>query len=204
MLGANQERQRRIRQVEDYLSLMARRVCRERVGDAFAVMDEEVPGAGACKSERVKAARALVPALVAVGGRLDSTGAPELVGGADPEDDRPDRRQPRFMQFAFCERWFFMEMTSSTLTPGEAARALDDRSGFRYAGTSQPFCYSTRLVRRHDPFCKQLLYGDEGLAAEDACWIWFDLWKLPLDTVFLVRAATFGVGRQFEQGLRLA
>ncbi|MCE9582758.1 MAG: hypothetical protein K8T20_09715, partial [Planctomycetes bacterium] len=202
--SAVEERRRRVLQLENYLALMSRRVRQEGKGESYAVIDEE-PEVGAENGMRL-AGRVRAAASVddVAEQRDDQRNDPDPYFVREPDPWTVRERSLRFMQFGFCEKWFFMEMTISTLAASEAARLLDERTGFRYAGTGQPWGYRTTLVRRHDPFGKVYLYGDEGVAAEDAAWVWFNLWKFPLDSALLVRAASFDGRFRFEHGHRLA
>ena len=45
--------------------------------------------------------------------------------------------------------------------------------------------------------------GDEESAAQDMAFIWFAVWKFPIDWTFFVTAAAFGGGHRFEQACPL-
>ena len=89
-----------------------------------------------------------------------------------------------------------------------AFRAIQrDRSGFFYLRDVPRWTLLKEDVAGHNPFRKVYLYGDERSAAEDIAYIFFDLWKFPVDWQFFVYAALFpnakvnGAGTVWEQGV---
>jgi hypothetical protein len=102
----------------------------------------------------------------------------------------------RIVQFAFMESGFYLALPDTTLTPEEAKRAVAERPGFGYA-LDNP---QKRLgERQFDPVQRQYGYADKRAAAEDAAYVFFDLWQIPLDAWIKVQAAAFEVSRRWER-----
>lgn len=55
-------------------------------------------------------------------------------------------------------------------------------------------------IEGDDPFRKIYACGDEPSAAEDMAFIFFDVWRFPVDWRFYVSAAAFGGNHRWEQG----
>ncbi|MCE9584705.1 MAG: hypothetical protein K8T20_19610, partial [Planctomycetes bacterium] len=112
MLSAVEERRRRHLQLQNYLGLMSRRVLREGKGESYAVIDEEPEvgtGRGLQLTGRVHAAAS---AGDMAGSEADLQGDQDPFLNRDPDPWTVQDRSLRFMQFGFCEKWFFVEMTS--------------------------------------------------------------------------------------------
>jgi hypothetical protein len=106
----------------------------------------------------------------------------------------------RVVQFAFMDGGFYLDLPDTTLTPEEAKRAVAERPGFRYA-LDNP---QKRLgERQFDPVQQQYRYADRRAAAEDAAYVFFDLWQLPLGAWIKVEASAFEVPRRWERGFSM-
>ena len=107
----------------------------------------------------------------------------------------------RIVQFAFMESGFYLDLPDTTLTPEEAKRAVAERTGFGFA-LNNP---QKRLgERQYDPVQRQYAYAEKRTAAEDAAYVFFDLWQTPLDAWIEVMASAFEVKRDWEQGFSMA
>jgi hypothetical protein len=102
----------------------------------------------------------------------------------------------RIVQFAFSQSGFYLDMPDTSLTLEEAKRAVAERPGFGYA-LDKP--QKRPGEREFDPVQKQYGYADKRLAAEDAAYVFFDLWELPLDVWIKVEASAFDGSRRWER-----
>ena len=113
----------------------------------------------------------------------------------------------RYLQFGFMKKTFHMDLPNNTLAAGEAARLLERRHGFFYLRSRRWWFLSYEewrdVVRDFNPVQKEYLNSDTRSAAEDAAWIWFDLWRFPVERPLYYRAMHWGrVNRDWEgQGL---
>ena len=107
------------------------------------------------------------------------------------EDDK--HGAGRTVQFCFEKDWFAADIPNTNLYPAEAERILKERRGF-YREAERPDAGVTTDVAdlvEFDPVGKKYIYGDEQEAAEDAAYVFFDVWGLPLDAELLVTASAF-------------
>ncbi len=103
----------------------------------------------------------------------------------------------RIVQFAFMEDGFYVDLPDTTLTPEEAKRLLAERSGFEYA-LDRP---RKRLGEREfDPVQRIYDYAQQRTAAEDAAYVFFDLWETPVGASIKVEASAFEISRRWERG----
>jgi hypothetical protein len=103
----------------------------------------------------------------------------------------------RGVQFAFMECGLYLDLPDTTLTPEEAKRVVAERPGFDFA-LKNP---QTRLgERQFDPVQRQYQYTEQRAAAEDAAYVFFDVWRILLDAWMKVRASAFEVERRWERG----
>lgn len=125
---------------------------------------------------------------------------------AIPNEDGTEREIcKRFIQFSFEEKWFCVDMPRPTLEPSEAEQILRDRTGYFYLRTRPEFTLYGENVDGLDPFRKIYPYGDEQIAAEDMAFVFFHVWKFPLDWRFFVQSSAFGheKGLDWETGTPL-
>ena len=106
----------------------------------------------------------------------------------------------RYVQFSFEEKFFCLDMPRETLYRAEAEEILRDRRGFFYLRDQPQFTLYGEDVEGHDPFRKVYVYGDERSAAEDTAYVFFKVWKFPIDSPFYVTAASFSGKKQWERG----
>ena len=106
----------------------------------------------------------------------------------------------RIVQFAFTENGFYLDLPDTTLTLDEAKLAVAERPGFGFALNKS----KKRLgERQFDPVQRQYQYAQHRIAAEDAAYVFFDLWKAPLDAYIMVSAATFETSHRWETDFSL-
>ena len=207
-LGANSmfdygiELQRRIGQFAHYLKLMHQRAHEEAWGNCFIIFEERQPD-GSSGGEELSEKKKLVLERVtqAFAQSWDSKGLDESVVDDLPDDGwREDDSQNRYIQFSIERNWFCMDMPLETLYRPEAENILRNRQGFFYLRDRPQFTLYEEDVEGHDPFRKIYVYGDEGSAGEDMSYIFFQVWKFPVDTRFYVTAAAFDGKHTWEQG----
>lgn len=203
-----EELNRRIGQFLSILKKMHRRVHGEIQDHCFVIFDEHNPKSGSRRelSAAVELSEELILAGFAEAG-VDSTTC---------NDHRADIQLPsqgwrssgamsRFVQFSFEEKWFCMDLPLQTLYRDEGETILRSRNGFFYLTDRPEFTLKGEDVDDFDPFRKIYVYEDEWSAAEDMAYIWFQLWKFPIDWAFYVTAHPFNGRRvEWESGKRLS
>lgn len=206
MLEYNEERSRRITQFERYLKLMYLRAHKQVGGSCFIVFQEE-PTQDDSEDDNLNEDVEL-PLVVSeqAQGQINIDGLSDdsfLIRESGDDFWRPEDGQSRIVQFSFEEKWFCLDMPCCSLFKPEAEKILRERSGFFYLRDLPQFTLYGEDVEGHDPFRKIYLYGDERSAAEDTAYIFFDVWKFPVDWQFYVTADAFGNGPRFEQNFPL-
>jgi hypothetical protein len=168
------DRAARIVQFTDYLKRMYTRTADEAKTPCFLIFARQTKAPSAEQTPRK--------------GRSRSS-----KGAASPGDSR-------FVQFYFCKDWFAMEIPNTTIVPREAERLLRDREGF-YREAEKPDADVNGVVDvvEFDPVGKRYSYGQEQEAAEDAAWVFFDLWRLDPGERFSVSASSFESDHRWEQ-----
>jgi hypothetical protein len=58
--------------------------------------------------------------------------------------------------------------------------------------------------RQFDPVQRKYLYSEQAVAAEDAAYVFFDLWRTPLDAWIKVDTSAFESSETWERGFSLA
>ena len=116
---------------------------------------------------------------------------------------RQDDSQNRFIQFSIEHDWFCIDLPRKTLHRAEAEQILRRRQGFFYLRDRPEFTLYGEDVERYDPFRKIYTYGDEDSAAADMAFVFFAVWRFPVDSRFYVSAASFNGKYQWEQGLAI-
>ena len=172
---------------------------------------EEKPKSAAGDSPALNASKKLEiparePAVTEIGGngvlRPDSgfltnngPGSRETSPESQPEPD-----SSRFVQFLFNLQTFVMDLPNTTLFEPEIELLQRDRAGFvREARIGRPLTFHDH-VKIFDPVRKEYLYEDEQSAAEDTAYIFFDLWRFPVDSRLFVEAAAFDGPHRWEWG----
>lgn len=192
----SEELQRRISQFAGYLKKMYHRAHEEVEGSCFIIFEERPPANGSGDAALSEAAK---PALELVVAAFDDAGITRVTMTDDvsftglPDDGwKEDDSQARFIQFSIEKNWFCMDMPLQTLYRAEAEQILRSRKGFFYLRDRPQFTLKEEDVEGYDPFRKVYIYGDEGSAAEDMAFIFFQVWRFPVDWRFFVKAAAFG------------
>lgn len=120
--------------------------------------------------------------------------------GSVPGRDDGDR----FIQFAFEDTHFYMDLPSTTLSREEGTRIARRRKKFFYLADREDMQaviqQEEEELRTHNPLCALYVYGKEDEAAEDMCFVFFDIWGLPTNSVLAVCAASFNGRHGWEQG----
>jgi len=200
----HEELDRRIEQFTHYLKLMHDRAHEEAHGPCFIIFEERRPG-GTSDDEELAEEKKLALELVV----QEFTDAG--IGGAGTLDEsvmidlpdevwRQDDSQNRFIQFSFERNWFCIDMPLDTLYRPEAEQILRSRQGFFFLRDRKQFTLHEEDVEGHDPFRKIYVYGDEASAAEDMAFIFFQVWKFPVDSRFYVTASAFSGKHGWERG----
>jgi len=108
-----------------------------------------------------------------------------------PKNDRP--QSPPMVQLCFKKKWFAIDVPNTNIRPADAERVVQERRGF-YREVERPDAGVTTDVSdlvTFDPIGKKYIYGDEREAAEDAAYLFFDVWGLRTDAELLVTASSF-------------
>lgn len=204
MFDYRQEQTRRIGQFAGYLKAMHHRAHVEAHGACFIIFNEQPsePDFGARQlTEVAQPVRDLViPDSDCAGS--ESRGVTDGDVGIDLPDDgwRDDNTRGRFIQFSIERNWFCLDMPRQTLFRAEAEQILRHRRGFFYLRDRPEFTLTGEDVDGYDPFRKIFIYGDEDSAAEDLAFIFFQVWKFPVDWRFYVTAGAFGHRTDWERG----
>lgn len=192
----SEELQRRVGQFAGYLKKMYRRAHEEIQGNCFIIFEEWPPTNGSDEAALTEAAK---PELELVIAGFDDAGITNVTITDDaplidlPDDGwKEDDSQTRFIQFSFEKNWFCLDMPLQTLYRAEAEQILRSRKGFFYLRDRPQFTLKEEDVDGYDPFRKIYFYGDEDSAAEDMAFIFFQVWRFPVDWRFYVKAAAFG------------
>jgi len=106
----------------------------------------------------------------------------------------------RIVQFAFTANGFYIDIPDTSMTPEEARRAVAERPRFGFALDNR---LKTLGERQYDPVQRHYHYGEGRAAAEDAAYVFFNLWQIPVDASIKVRAAAFEVKRHWERGFSM-
>ena len=204
MLDYLAERRRRIAQFAGFLKSMHERAHVEVQGSCFLIFNER-PGR-AYDAHRLSARRCVtLPVKARVTGQVGVGGADAVIKApavAAPVEPWQDPGPSRFIQFCFRRRWFAMDLPRPTLFTAEAERLIRERDGFfREAERSDAGLSSIEQIMRFDPVFKKYVYGDEDTAAEDAAYIFFDLWRFPVDSRLYVTAAAFRGKKRWERNV---
>jgi hypothetical protein len=200
----HEELERRIEQFRQFLELMRQRRAQISKGNCFTIFQERRDG-DTSGDEQLAESKALVRAAtleaVAWDEGLGATGLDETVAIDLPNEGwRGDDSQLRFVQFSFNPRYFDLDMPNTTLYRAEAEIILRRRPGFFYVTERRQFEHPAERADRFNPLRKVYVPGDERSAAEDMAFIWFHVWKFPVDWRFFVTAAAFHERTNWEKG----
>ena len=157
-----EEKRRRIEQFADLLRLMALR--RHKVvknDDCFLIFEEAAP-------EGIDGPQVEESAAIKVGGFADGGPAPDEDDTEDPSPHDWSPQKPfRFIQFAFGQDCFYLELPNNTIFPNEAELLLRQRHGFFWARNRPNLPWVRGIWRdivRWDPLQKVYIYRDEASA----------------------------------------
>jgi len=228
-------KKQRVAQFADYLRLMRwrrKRVGR----DCFVVFSEDDPQCSGPLAEKARSQEVIFSTppsvrLVSGGANLGEDGLfpgmPAegeeplpgdlcnlwgLSGGSSqrwqsgPAFDPGGSEPPRFLQFAFLQDRFYLELPKSTLAAAEAQRLLTERHGFYWAREHCDYWWVNadwEAMLKWDPLQKLYLYRDEDSAAEDMAFVLYDVWKFPLDQPWYINAGCFETAESFDTGKSL-
>lgn len=206
----HEERLRRVGQFTSFVKAMEERTHREAQSDCFLIFAES-PKSPRVGNASLHASKELAmpveePVLARAGKPDFLTTNPGLFtnDGLYPSETPPQSQSnpesPRFVQFLFRQRTFSMDLPNTTIFPPEIERLLRDRSGFvPEAMIGRPLTFEEH-VQLFDPVSKEYLYGDEQSVAEDTAYVFFDLWRFPVNTRLFVDAAAFDGTHRWERG----
>jgi len=179
-----------------YLKKMYERAHYEIGGNCFMIFDEDSSDS---LSDFDALSAVATPELELVEAAFDEAGFSSNTLNDDtirielPDEGwKEDDSQRRFIQFSFNEHWFCMDMPLTTLYRIEAEKILESRNGFFYVRDRPQFELNGDDVDTFEPFRKIYVYGDEDSAAEDMAFIFFQVWRFPIDWCFYVNADAFG------------
>ncbi len=210
MLDYRTELDRRIAQFKNYLELMQQR--RRGIGseDCFIILDDREdpngPTADHLHESEALVRESALEGVVWDGGTGSASPDEASVVDLPVEGWRGNNSQLRFIQFRFNEQSFDLDIPNTTLYRGEAEIILRRRSGFFHAVERLDLEHPTnrKITKRFSPLRKMYVNGDQSSAAEDMAFIWFAVWKFPVDWTFFVTAAAFHKPPDWENGVPLA
>ena len=124
---------------------------------------------------------------------FDST--PDIEGWSD-DGWRESEKSRRFVQYIFLEKHFEMDLPRPTLWPMEARQLIQRRTGFFFLGERGDADKQASVIRRFHPLRKAYVHGDHLSVAEDLAYIFFELWKFPVDARLYL--STWGGRNQWD------
>ena len=170
---------------------------RQEVFDDCFIVFQESPNDDSEDFSLTEQARQTADQLLVVSGDLESSLMDQnnATHVDTPTDNwRRDDSDSRFIQFYFGENWFCLDIPRSSLYKSEAEQIIGRLNGFFYVRDRPQFMLEGEEedIETHNPFRKVYLYGDEPLAASEMAFLFFQIWKFPVDWQFYVTADTFG------------
>jgi hypothetical protein len=201
----HEELERRTEQFRHYLELMRQRHGEIAQGNCFIIF-EECLDLNDRDARQLAASKALVyQASLEVGGWDNAADFGEnIVADLPTEGWKGDDSSCRFIQFSFNPRYFDLDIPNTTLFRAEAEIILRRRSGFFYVKDDRRFEHPKENVDRFNPLRKIFVPGDERSAAEEMAFVFFNVWKFPVDWRFYVTAAAFHEKTDWEKGFPIA
>jgi hypothetical protein len=195
-----------IAQFKHYLELMHDRAFEEVRGCCYICFEERRPRS-ACGSRKQSGEKKATLELTreasnaGIGGAGDS-GESAAINLPD-EGWRQDDSKNRFIQLSIEHDWFCVDLPRKTLYRPEAEQILRRRQGFFYLRDRPEFTLYGEDIDGYDPFRKIYIYGDEESATQDMAYIFFHVWRFPVDCHFYISAASFNGKYRWEQGLAI-
>jgi len=201
MFDYRAECDRRIDQFASYLKQGKGRSHEIAHGPCFIIFEERKPDANDGSAELAESKELELVTVAEAFGDTGSVGISDDPIVIDLPDVgwREDNSQNRFVQFSFERNWFCLDMPMETLFRPEAEQILRERTGFFYLRDRTEFTLYKEDVEGYDPFRKVYVYGDERSAAEDMAYIFFLVWKFPVDSRFYVTSAAFSGRHKWEK-----
>jgi hypothetical protein len=196
------ELERRITQFAGFLRPMNHRAHEIAQGPCYMIFEERRPEGSsdaALVEKRELALHAVQSAFGEFGLTADENDSASY--GLPEEGWRGDDSMNRFIQFSFENKWFCIDMPIQTLFRPEAEEILRYRKGFFDLADRKQFTLHGEDVEGHDPFRKIYVYGDEESAAEDMAFVFFQVWKFPVESRLFVSSAAFSGKHDWEQGV---
>jgi hypothetical protein len=204
MFDHRQEIIRRISQFAWYLKRMYHRAHVEAYGACYIIFEEQSRNPGLGGRSLKSAAKSTPEVVISEMGDevMDSLSFTAEASDIELPDEgwREDNSRSRFIQFSIERNWFCLDMPLQTLFRAEAEQILRRRRGFFYLRDRPEFTLHGEEFEGYDPFRKVYIFGDEESAAEDMAFIFFQVWKFPIDWRFYVTAAAFGGKTDWERG----
>lgn len=195
-----EEKRRRIEQFAQYLRLMGLRRRKVINEDCYIIFDDSLPDDA--ESPKLKESVAIKVDCLAGGDSASGIGE----SGENSANDWQGESQPRYIQFAFRQECFYMELPNATVFPPETQQILRHRMGFYWAKNRPDLrwvrgCWKDMV--KWEPLQKVYLYRDEESAAEDMAFILFQVWNFPVDSPLYITAASFRTKHPFEGSKRI-
>ena len=198
----HEELERRTEQFRHYLSLMVPRRSKLTEGNCFMIFEERFDTDDPGSKELSESKQLVHQSSVEVGGWASETVFDDnSVVDLPAEGWKGDESSPRFIQFSFNPRYFDLDIPNTTLFRAEAEIILQRRSGFFYVKENRQFEHPAENVDCFNPIRKVFVHGDERSAAEDMAFVWFFVWKFPVDWRFYVTSSSFHDGVSWEHGI---
>jgi hypothetical protein len=176
---------RRLAQIHDQLMRMRRRVT-SGAGSSFIVFAE-------------RPTKDAQSPPITDSERLEDGGLTRYASSGDSRHG--DDTFSYYVQFSFDEDDFRIDLPEETLHPEDAQRLLAERQGFFWLRDTNG---ESPHVRDFNPLQKLYAYGQERLAAADVLFILLDVWRVPVDFCWYVKAAPFQGGGYWEYGEPMA
>jgi hypothetical protein len=189
-----EELHRRIEQFSEILKKMQRRAHGEIHGPCFVIFSEDDPRASKRRAKKAAVTMSEEPILAgfADAGNDSITCSSTVHEYRLPIDGwGSSDSMSRYVQFAFEEKWFCLDMPLQTLYRDEGETILRSRRGCFYLAGRPEFTLKGEETEDFDPFRKIYVDGDERNAAEDMAFIWFHLWRFPVDSSLYLNAQPF-------------
>lgn len=189
------EKRRRICQFTDYLRQMGIRRRKSIKSDCFIIFDDSPPEDA--ESPRLKEAAVV---------RVEAGGSLAGQSGETAGDWLGEEARPRYIQFAFRQDCFYMELPNATVTLHEVKQIARHRLGFYWARNRTDLRWvrhNWKDMLKWEPLQKVYLYRDEESAAEDMAFVFFQVWNFPVDSPLYIKAAAFGNKHDFNLNERI-
>jgi hypothetical protein len=198
----HEELERRTEHFRHYLGLMRQRRAGLTKGNCFIIFEERLDTDDSGLRQLTESKTLIYQSTLEVAGWDITSELNETIILDLPDDGwRGDDSQSRFIQFSFNTRYFDMDIPNTTLYCAEAEQILRHRLGFFYVKDCRQFEHPAEEANRFNPLRKIFTHGDERSAAEDMAYVWFNVWKFPVDWRFYVTASSFHDGIAWEKGV---